>query len=460
MNFMIQNGATNVPKMLFIHGDSSKSFTDGTAGIPLVPGSTEEGDMLITVLGTGLAKGKVPPYVSKEPTEGGVRGALREKADVASCMFALHYFFKNKETLDGFLQNLQDCVKMGGHFIACFTDGQKVFNMLRAEKKGVVVGIENKKPLWSIRRQYENLSEMPDGEESLGLPIDVTFISLGEEVHTEYLVSFPYLLQRLREYGFRLLNEEEQKDAGLLHSTNTFDESYKMIPPKDQKNKYPMNPRVKAYSFTNRWLIVKRDEINEIVVPPEDDDGYGTSIIASIGESDGAALANQENRVLGQLTEEEIEAREQAGRDAVREASSAQSAKSKSYVPTAEDLADPSFFGGGKNIWSHSSEYTPDTVFLFGPEVSLTSNLLEREDKFYVRRLSPSWQFMIKEEGTEEEYPSLEHFWAAMKVLHAGKGSKTSLKLLAQSFTCDGAIHREAKERLAKEVKEKNALNR
>jgi hypothetical protein len=265
---------------------------------------------------------------------------------------------------------------------------------------------------------------------------------------------------RLREYGFRLLNAEELKAAGLVHSTNTFDESYKMLSKKDQQNKYPMNPRVRAYSFTNRWLIVKRDEINEIVVPPEDDDGYGTSIIASIGQSDGAALADQENKVLGQLTEEEIEAQEQAAREAVRKASSAQPSTYTSYVPTEEDLADESFFGGGKDIWSHSSDYTPETVFLFGPEASLTANhILEREDKYYVRRLSPMWQFMIKEEGNEEEYPSLEHFWAAMKVLHAGKGSKTSLKMLAQSFTCDGAIHREAKERLAKEVKEKNALS-
>jgi hypothetical protein len=103
-----------------------------------------------------------------------------------------------------------------------------------------------------------------------------------------------------------------------------------------------------------------------------------------------------------------------------------------------------------------SSEYTPENVFLFGPEVSLTANLLEREDKFYPRCLSPIWQFMIKEDGNDIVYPSLEHFWAAMKVLHGGKGPKASLKALATSFSCDGAIHNEAKERLTKEVKEKH----
>ena len=46
-----------------------------------------------------------------------------------------------------------------------------------------------------------------------------------------------------------------------------------------------------------------------------------------------------------------------------------------------------------------------------------------------------------------------------MKVLYTGKGPKASLKALASSFSCDGAIHREAKERLTKEVKEKNLIS-
>ena len=422
MNIMIRYGSMNVPRMLFIHGDSSKSFTDGAAGIALTPGSTEEGDMLMTVLGTGT--GKVPPYVNKEPTEGGVRNVLKDRADVASCMFALHYFFKDKPTLDGFLKNLQDCVKMGGHFIACFTDGETVFNMLKDKKDGLAFGTENKMTIWSIRRQYDSVPEMPEGEESLGLPIDIKFLSLGEEVHTEYLVSYKYLIERLKDYGFRLLNAEELKAAGLEHSTNTFDKSYEMLS-KREKGEYPMSPRVKAYSFTNRWIIVKRDDVNEVVLPPEEDDGHGTSITRSIGQTDGAAIAEQENEVLGE--EGQKEQKEQSG--------------------------------GAVQIWSHSSDYKPESVFLFGPEVSLTANLLEREDKFYPRQLSPIRQFSIKEKGDDIEYPSLEHFWAAMKVLHAGKGPKAPLKAIANSFSCDGAIHREAKERLTKEVKEKHALS-
>ena len=439
MNFMIQRGRDKVPKMLFIHGDSSKSFTDGEAGIPLNPGETEEGDMLMTVLGTGVPKGKIPPFVSKEPTEGGVRGVLKDRADIASCMFALHYFFKDKDTLDGFLQNLQNCVKVGGYFIACFTDGEKVFKLLKGKKDGLAVGKEKGVNVWSIRSQYD-VPELPMDDSCLGMPVDIKFISLGDEIHTEYLVPYPYLIKRLNEYGFDLLNADELKTAGLQYSTNTFDKSYQMITKdKEEKKKYQMSPTVSEYSFTNRWLIVRR---RGEPIAAEDNDGHGTSIATSATVLQQGKMPKNE---IVTETEEQAKIREQA-----------------EFKKEQADLADTGEWGGGGSkmeIWAHSSDYKPENVFLFGPEVSLTANLLERENKFYPRCLSPIWQFMIKEEGKDIEYPSLEHFWAAMKVLHAGKSSKASLKALATSFSCDGAIHNNAKERLTKEVKEKHAAS-
>ena len=465
MNFMITQGRDRVPKMLFIHGDSSKSFTDGEAGIPLNPGETEEGDMLMTVLGTGIPKGKIPPFVSKEPTEGGVRGILKDRADVASCMFALHYFFKDKETLDGFLQNLQDCVKVGGYFIACFTDGEKVFKLLKGKKDGLAVGKEKDINVWSIRSKYD-VPELPMDDSCLGMPVDIKFLSLGEEVHTEYLVPYPYLIKRLREYGFDLLNADELKTAGLQYSTNTFDKSYQMITKdKEEKKKYPMSPTVSAYSFTNRWLIVRR---RGEPIATEDDDGHGTSIAASVGETDGADIAEQVATALKAKAEAvatsaafaETVASVLKGKATEASSKPVASKKASSKKPGSKKPKK----GGGEDEDEDedeepSSEYKPENVFLFGPEVSLTANLLEREDKFYPRCLSPIWQFMIKEEDKDIEYPSLEHFWAAMKVLHAGKGPKASLKALATSFRCDGAIHNEAKERLTKEVKDKHAAS-
>lgn len=413
MNFMIEDGRENVPKMVFLHGDSSKSLKDGSAASePL------EKDMMLAIMGTAEPKGKLPPFVSKGSDAGGVKGALIEGANVASCMFALHYFFKNSETLEGFLQNLQENVKVDGYFIACFTDGEKVFNMLKGAKDGIAVGIEKKVLLWSIQKKYD-VPEFPEDETSLGLPIDVKFISLGEEVHTEYLVSYPYLLKRLEAHGFSLLDKDELATMGLQNSTNTFDNSYKMIS-KKEKEKYAMSSVVQQYSFTNRWLIVKRRG----VIPEESgfEESGSDEFSTSIGSTDGATLATETAEELGEAA--------------------------ATVAPDTQE--------GGKG---YSSDYKPDLVFLFGPEVSLTPNLLERENKFYPRCLSPIWHFLIKEEGKDIEYPSLEHFWAAMKVLYTGKGPKASLKALASSFSCDGAIHREAKERLTKEVKEKNLIS-
>jgi hypothetical protein len=223
-----------------------------------------------------------------------------------------------------------------------------------------------------------------------------------------------------------------------------------------------MSSVVQQYSFTNRWLIVKRRG----VIPEEsglEESGLEESgtdeFSTSIGSTDGALLATETAEELGEtaatvatgeaLTENEL----LAAQNAVQAAHEAKYGKPIYTQLTKEQLEDPDVWGGG------SADYKPELVFLFGPEVSLTTNLLERENKFYPRCLSPIWQFLIKEEGKDIEYPSLEHFWAAMKVLYTGKGSKASLKALASSFSCDGAIHREAKERLTKEVKEKNLIS-
>lgn len=411
MNFLIQRGKENVPRMIFLHGDSGKTLADGSAAL-----SIGEGDMMKVVLGTGF--GKVPPYVAKEPNEGGVRGILKEHADVASCMFALHYFFKNKETLDGFLQNLQDNVKVGGHFIACFTDGERVFQMLKG--KEVEVGVEKGVNLWSIRKKYD-AEELPTDDSCLGMAVDIKFISLGEEVHTEYLVPYPYLIKRLNAIGFELLTGEELTKAGLQNSTNTFDRSFDMV---KKDTRFEMLADVKKYSFTNRWIIVRR---RGAPVVRADVDEFGGSVVSSVkpGSSDAASLAAQESKVIGSKEEKKGKGKEEE---------------------------DEEWGGGGSD--------KPENIFLFGPEVSITANVLGKEDdKFYPRKLSPIWQFTLKEEGGEVDYPSLEHFWAAMKILHAGQGSKKSLEAAAAALASNGSIHEEAKERLLKEVKPKHAIS-
>ena len=235
----------DVPPMIFAIADSSKSLVNGDAGA-----TNQEKDILRSVFGKAEPQGPVPPFVEKY-------GASRLKmgADCVTSMFALHYFFESKQTFDGLLRNLADVLKVGGYFIACFFDGDKVFDMLRGVAKGSrKIGVEDDVQLWTITKQYEK-DDLPIDDTGFGLPIDVEFITIGTS-HTEYLVPFKLLQEKMRSIGCELLNKDELKEMGLKNSTNTFDNAFDMAAAAGQK--YKMGSAVKEFSFLNRWVIFKR----------------------------------------------------------------------------------------------------------------------------------------------------------------------------------------------------------
>lgn len=250
-------GPNRVPKIAFAIGNSSKNIVDGSAGA-----NTEERDILRTIFGRVAPEGFVPKYI-----EHSMNGLYRDGADVVACMFALHYFFESKTSLDGFIKNLADTVKIGGYFVGCCFDGDRIFNLLRGVELGHSrSGQEGDVPIWTITKKYEKDDLVPD-ETSVGLGIDVEFISIGSK-HTEYLVSFDYFKQRLAEIGLHLLSRNESDALHLVNSTATFDISYAMVEKEQSKEsgkkKFSMTDSVKEFSFLNRWFIFKRrDTISE-----------------------------------------------------------------------------------------------------------------------------------------------------------------------------------------------------
>jgi SAM-dependent methyltransferase len=263
MDILKEGYFRNPPKMAFAIGNSSKSIVDGSAAA-----TPEDRDILRSIFGRAEPEGPVPPHIKEH-----FAGIFREGADVAACMFALHYFFESKAILDGFLDNLAQTVKIGGHFIGCCFDGQKVFQLLQGLRGGETkTGSEEGVPIWSITKGYE-ADHLEEGEESIGLPIDVNFISIGM-THREYLVPFEYLTQRLRAIGFRLLYPEELAQLNLQQSTNTFDQSYRMAQESEERGRRAPGGRffmpevVKEFSFLNRWFMFKRGGTTEAEVAP------------------------------------------------------------------------------------------------------------------------------------------------------------------------------------------------
>lgn len=244
-----------IPNIAFVIGNSARRIVNGEAGA-----NPQESDILRSIFGKENPQGSLPPYIERV-----MAGTFQGGADVAACMFALHYFFESPATLDGFITNLSETVKPNGLFVGCCFDGDNVFKLLRGmNHHESIVRTENEVTIWSITKEYEQNEFLAD-ESSIGMAIDVEFISIGSK-YREYLVSFPYLIERLAKIGFRLLNEKELAELNLKQSTSTFDVSHAMAAA--QRMNYRMLDSVKEFSFLNRWFIFKRQGIVEAPAPP------------------------------------------------------------------------------------------------------------------------------------------------------------------------------------------------
>lgn len=406
-----------VPRAAFIIGNSSRPILDGSAGA-----NEEEADMLRTIFGKYPTKGAVPKYIEHH-----MAGIMRPGVDIASCMFAIHYFFENKESLDGLLKNIADTVKVGGYFIGCCFDGMRVFNLLKDIEKGHLrTGMKDTTPIWTIEKDYDN-SELTDDEQSIGLGINVNFISIGS-VHKEYLVSFDYLKKRMTEIGFRLLNTDELKEMNLPASSQTFDESYSNMMASKQlgesgKKKYNMVDAVKQFSFLNRWFIFRRGQDVAVSKPEKEE---------SVVEEDESTIPAIE--LNEELTDE-------------KEIDPSMSAVSKDTPFTNNDLR------GYLNDDTRTFKFTE--LFRFGPGVSATKDTLGIKtptgapDTNIGRWLGFSAPFPIPDPDLVQDttpvlYPSIEHYLAAMRVRFASNRTGNDAASLAiKLFSMTGGIHQQ-----------------
>jgi SAM-dependent methyltransferase len=231
---------TPVPPMVFVQASSTVNIRDMTSG------ATDLDKRILRALYDFPEKAETPAAVEL------VRGRAAAGFDVVSCMFALHYFFQDRNTVDGFLRNVADNLKVGGFFVGCCFDGDSVYKLLeKTPENGVKTGNDGTTDIWSISRMYGEGTEdvLPKTDSGLGKAIDVFFMSIGEE-HREYLVSWEYLKTRMNEIGCELLLPSELAAMKLPASSALFGDSYKPL--------YVMPDAAKQFSFMNRWFIFRR----------------------------------------------------------------------------------------------------------------------------------------------------------------------------------------------------------
>jgi predicted NAD-dependent protein-ADP-ribosyltransferase YbiA (DUF1768 family) len=426
LNTLVNARGATIPPMMFAIGDSAKSIASGEAGA-----TEEERDIMRAVYGQLEPSGPVPPYVTKFGKD-----KLKNGADCAAIMFALHYLFKDEASFNGLLENIRDSVKVGGYFVGCCFDGEAVFELLRNVKKGEKkVGMERGANIWTLVKQYDQ-EEMPSGAAAFGMAVDVEFISIGAS-HREYLVPFSLLTEKLATIGLELLDTAELKAIGLQNSTNMFEESYKMAAAAGKK--YEMSDVVKQYSFLNRWFIFKRKGTQGKQIEPDE---VGSPQYANFGPKT-PQFGREEAKQLAAKPSNAIPipgyngAYELPVIPFVEEAPVAVPKLAAAPVPQG---AVPPLPIVPRNTFEIND------IIQFHIDITLVDKL-KLGDKAAARWLSPIAPFPISDDGVE--YPSLEHFIGAMKY----KVATNQPNKAPQIFGSEGSIHQAMlRKKLSKEI--------
>ena len=247
-----------MPDALFVTGNTSANVRDGSALF------TERGkEITNAVFGRGakdaqqLGKGVYAQY-----------GVGKPGFDVCSIQFAIHYMFRDMNTLNNFLRNVSETTKVGGYFIGTSYDGDKVFRMLENKEIGESVSVvENGERLWEVTKRYSDKRFIADNT-SVNYAIDVFQESINKTFR-EYLVNYDYLDRLLESYGFRRLSRHEANDLGLPATSGSFRDLYGMLSElasrrgrqteKDQFGQaLDMTPGERTVSFLNRYFIYQK----------------------------------------------------------------------------------------------------------------------------------------------------------------------------------------------------------
>lgn len=193
---------------------------------------------------------------------------------VVSCQFAVHYFFKNRETLEAFAWNVNETLVPGGYFIGTCFDGETVARKLEHQplRGSIIREIDRDVTAWAIRRDYDTFS-YTNPESNIGKQITVYIDSINKQM-PEFLVDFKLLQIVLKQYNIELMSQDDCIQLGLNQSTSLFEEVYDNVHKDNNKilDTSTLNPPINAVtnmtdvekelSFMNRWFVFRKYESN------------------------------------------------------------------------------------------------------------------------------------------------------------------------------------------------------
>ena len=248
---------------IFIPGDVGRNIKSGDAA-----DDDETKRIIECVFGIQKHEGTLGAGVTKH------FGKLVNGADVGSIQFAIHYMFESKEKLYTFVQNAAECIKVGGYFIGTCFDGRRIFELLREVKTDQSYVLHrNGNKMWQLTKKYsDRLQEMPDGEASLGMAIEVFHDTIGQTI-SEYLVNFDYLTEVMEAHGFVPMPQDELESGTMFPQAIgnfqlLFDQMVNRVRGQAGRSRNRMNygdalsmsEEEKTISFCNNYFVFKKTQ--------------------------------------------------------------------------------------------------------------------------------------------------------------------------------------------------------
>jgi hypothetical protein len=235
---------------------------------------------------------------------GRLSGHALQKFDIATCHFAIHYFFDNYDRLTGFLDNVHQNLRTNGYFIGTCLDGQSVYQKLGKSRDGIISKFqdpEEQQLIWRITKKYSQTgSQMPSDENSLGMEIDVDVESINNTSH-EYLVNFDFLVSLLNQYGLELV------DSKLFNEipNSMLEEFYDNV--KAEGHVLKSKHMALEYSLLHRWFIFQKKSL-AVEGPSLTAQEEAEILNAGIDESDNANDdANDDDKKSPELEDPDLE---------------------------------------------------------------------------------------------------------------------------------------------------------
>lgn len=228
---------------IFIYGDSSKNIRDGSAYSSAQNKAISNGIFGIGSNSIAL-HGKV---VNKH------FAIAKNGFNTVSCQFALHYFFKDKNTLQNFIINIVESTAINGLFVGTCYNGKKIFELLK-NTKNLNFYDDYDNLILNINKKYD-FNYFNDNISSLGYPIEIFQDSINKST-IEYLVNFDFFIRIMENYGFKL--KKQVNDKFLKNSIDSFESIYNSINDLPQYSYLNLNQNEQNISFLNYYFIFEK----------------------------------------------------------------------------------------------------------------------------------------------------------------------------------------------------------